>query len=109
MTQHQTHAGAGVAQEDDEEDFTGLYEWNGKEWIKVGWIPVGERLPKEGEWVIIYSPRSLEPPMPAYLGHTSNGKALCWWQGADAWLDMLDWATHWMPLPAPPAEVQSID
>ena len=61
-----------------------------------GWIPVGERLPKEYECVLVY-----RVGMPDFVGpiiafHNADG----WF--VDVMRDPLT-VTHWMPLPAPPS------
>ena len=70
------------------------------EWIKdvidknVGskWIPVTERLPEQGQEVIVYSGGVLKPHVYAYL---------FWNKNYDSWARV----THWMPLPEAPKEV----
>ena len=59
------------------------------------WIPVTERLPEPGEWVLAWS-----------NGYTSAIEAFLEF---GAWIDdafMKVEVTHWMPLPQPPKEVE---
>jgi len=66
------------------------------------WIPVTERLPNRGEWVLAYGP------------HYSHIVAECdrgEWRSVyrdsetgEPWLREAGMVTHWMPLPAPPAD-----
>lgn len=63
------------------------------------WIPVTERLPKEGEFVLVYGD--------LYANKHDGGviavsKRMDWnyWQGFGRERDI----THWMPLPQPPKE-----
>jgi hypothetical protein len=59
------------------------------------WIPAGERLPDEGEWVLWFNPNLSEPTCLARL----DGESLDW--GGDLCMAMRGF-THWMPLPEPP-------
>lgn len=61
------------------------------------WISVKERLPKEGEKVLVYS--RLIPGMP-YITTDTCTKA-----GNFAYCGARGTVTHWMPLPEPPEEV----
>lgn len=60
------------------------------------WISVKERLPEEGEDVLVYLGEGIFE--------------ICWtlkdgfWETRDSYLDT-DAVTHWMPLPEPPKEV----
>jgi hypothetical protein len=66
------------------------------------WIPVTERLPNRGEWVLAYGP------------HYSHIVAECdrgEWRSVyrdsetgEPWLREAGMVTHWMPLPAPPSD-----
>ena len=53
------------------------------------WIPVTERLPEQGQEVIVYSGGVLKPTVFAYQ---------FWNKNYDSWARI----THWMPLPQPP-------
>ena len=53
------------------------------------WIPVTERLPEQGQEVIVYSGGVLKPTVSAYL---------FWDKHYDNWARI----THWMPLPDGP-------
>jgi hypothetical protein len=55
------------------------------------WIPVSERLPEQGQEVIIYTGNILKPTVMAYQ---------FWNPKYDTWTHV----THWMPLPEPPQE-----
>lgn len=57
------------------------------------WIPVAERLPAQGQEVIVYTGNILSPVVMAYK---------FWDKDFDTWLHV----THWMPLPEPPKEVE---
>ena len=59
--------------------------------VQPKWIPVTERLPENGRWVLVYG-RNWAIPIMAF--HES-----------DAWIDdqfEKHSVTHWMPLPEPP-------
>jgi hypothetical protein len=68
--------------------------------VADGWIPVTERLPNRGEWVLAYGP------------HYSHIVAECdrgEWRSVyrdsetgEPWLREARMVTHWMPLPEPP-------
>lgn len=60
----------------------------------VKWIPVAERLPAQGQEVIVYTGNILSPVVMAYK---------FWDKDFDTWLHV----THWMPLPEPPKEVDN--
>ena len=53
------------------------------------WVPVSERLPEQGQEVIIYTGNILKPTVLAYQ---------FWNPKYDTWAHV----THWMPLPEPP-------
>lgn len=55
------------------------------------WIPVTERLPEQGQEVILYTGNILKPTVLAYQ---------FWNPKYDTWTHV----THWMPLPEPPKE-----
>ena len=57
------------------------------------WIPVTERLPEQGQEVIVYDGGVLKPKVFCYL---------FWNPNYDNWARV----THWMPLPEPPKEVE---
>jgi len=61
------------------------------------WIPVTERLPKEGEFVLVYGDLY---PNKRDGGVIAVSKRMDWnyWQGFGRERDI----THWMPLPTPP-------
>jgi len=73
-----------------------------KEWVLVPkeagrWIPVGERLPADGEWVWCYGPnRGCEA---ACISKYWDG-----WVGTDRKNLVAGAYTHWMPLPPEPSE-----
>lgn len=66
---------------------------------KPRWIPVTERLPKEGEFVLVYGDLY---PNKHDGGVIAVSKRMDWnyWQGFGRERDI----THWMPLPKPPKE-----
>ena len=53
------------------------------------WIPVAERLPEQGQNVIVFSGGNLQPEVFAYH---------FWSEEYNSWKGV----THWMPLPNPP-------
>lgn len=53
------------------------------------WIPVSERLPEQGQEVIVYDGGVLKPKVFCYL---------FWNKDYNSWARI----THWMPLPEPP-------
>jgi len=63
------------------------------------WIPVTERLPKEGDFVLVYGDLY---PNKHDGGVIAVSKRMDWnyWQGFGRERDI----THWMPLPQPPKE-----
>lgn len=63
------------------------------------WIPVTERLPKEGEFALVYGDLY---PNKHDGGVIAVSKRVDWnyWQGFGRERDI----THWMPLPEPPKE-----
>ena len=71
----------------------------GREESKPRWIPVTERLPKEGEFVLVYGDLY---PNKHDGGVIAVSKRMDWnyWQGFGRERDI----THWMPLPEPPKE-----
>ena len=56
------------------------------------WIPVSERLPEQGQEVIVASYRMIKPVV---------FTTIFWNKEHDNWYGI----THWMPLPEPPKEV----
>ena len=65
---------------------------DGKAEATPKWIPVSERLPEQGQEVIVYSGGVLKPTVFAYQ---------FWNKHYDSWARI----THWMPLPEPPKGV----
>lgn len=61
------------------------------------WISVKERLPENGETVLVYRPTMKTQYMTSYF----------WYRFCDGAIDIQgnDVITHWMPLPEPPATV----
>ena len=59
---------------------------------KQKWIPVTERLPEQGQEVIVYDGGVAGPKVFAYH---------CWNKDYSSWVRI----THWMPMPEPPKEV----
>ena len=70
-----------------------------EELSKPKWIPVTERLPKEGEFVLAYGDLY---PNKHDGGVIAVSKRMDWnyWQGFGRERNI----THWMPLPQPPKE-----
>jgi Lar family restriction alleviation protein len=60
--------------------------------VPDGWVSVKDRLPKEGDAVLVYEPRR-SPPIQVNE----------YWRDYEAYKDENEWGvTHWMPLPKPP-------
>lgn len=72
------------------------------------WISVKERLPDEGEEVLIFGQYLND--IPKVLGVRSRYKGdQDWkytWEGPDEWVYRENDVTHWMPLPEPPMETE---
>lgn len=70
------------------------------------WISVKERLPKDGEEVLVFGQYLND--IPKVLGVRSRYKGdQEWkytWEGSDEWVYTQDDVTHWMPLPDAPKE-----
>ena len=68
---------------------------------REGWIPVSERLPETDKFVWVYGKHAMQ-----VLACYTDGRFCCYDAEYDeAWtIDIHDKVTHWMPLPAPPAE-----
>lgn len=82
-----------------EVDNTNLTGWLAEEHAKHLWIPMTERLPEEGEFVLVYGDLY---PNKHDGGVIAVSKRVDWnyWQGFGRERDI----THWMPLPQPPKE-----
>ncbi|ENV0480672.1 DUF551 domain-containing protein [Salmonella enterica] len=67
--------------------------------VESGWIPVSERMPEDGEHVIVFHPKDGVMQITFFFAY---GK---WWDAAedDGGLSK-SYFTHWMPLPAPPQQ-----
>ena len=64
------------------------------------WIPVTERLPKEGQRVLAY-----EKPDLIVVAEMHSRMPLVggiWWSTDNGYTPYSVFPTHWMPLPAPP-------
>ncbi len=59
-----------------------------------GWVPVGERLPDTGVWVLVVC---LGVVAIAYYAGKEHG----WYAGSDDCLPF-EWVSYWQHLPAPP-------
>ena len=64
------------------------------------WIPVTERLPEEGQRVLVYE--KLELIVVAELSRSVSGGL--WWSTDNGHTAYSVFPTHWMPLPAPPTD-----
>jgi hypothetical protein len=65
------------------------------------WIPVSERLPDRGEWVLAYGPRYSH-----IVAECDRGEWRSVYMDSETgepWLREAGMVTHWMPLPKPPA------
>ena len=65
--------------------------------LGLGWIPVGERLPKGLVYVLVMCTNEAAP-----LGVACYSYALAEW--VNVWATVGIAVTHWRPLPAPPKE-----
>lgn len=68
---------------------------------KPGWIPVTERLPSYGDWVLGIGPKK------GYYVCEYRGVTQWRRDGCDPWFSAKGSSvtiTHWMPLPQPPKE-----
>lgn len=70
------------------------------------WISVNERLPKEGEEVLVYAKYYIENPIQAYI--SKNGEWMGSYEVTDSMIDSFahdrrissrEFISHWMPLP----------
>jgi len=69
---------------------------------KSGWIPVAERLPKEGQRVLAY-----EKPDLIVVAEMHSRMPLVggiWWSTDNGYTPYSVFPSHWMPLPAPPTD-----
>jgi hypothetical protein len=74
-----------------------------KDMMRPEWIPVTERLPADGESVLVFDPLICEEDWIAQVVF-SNGK---WLSPSEDCRTIYDYApTHWMPLPGPPSEAK---
>ena len=67
-----------------------------REWGQSEWVSVKDRLPENGETVLVYRPTMKIQYMTSYY----------WYRFCDGAIDIQgnDVITHWMPLPEPPKE-----
>jgi hypothetical protein len=65
------------------------------------WIPVSERLPEEGQRVLTYEKPELIVVAEMHSRSVSGG---LWWSTDNGHTAYSVFPTHWMPLPAPPAD-----
>ena len=69
---------------------------NDTNWIPVQWIPVEDRLPERGEWVLACPTTNGKVTKTRHMGkglfNTVMGE------------EMAAKVTHWMPMPEPPEE-----
>ena len=66
----------------------------GKTMAEMKWIPVTERLPEQGQEVVVYDGGVIKPKVFCYL---------FWDKNFTSWTRI----THWMPLPEPPKEADN--
>ena len=66
------------------------------------WVPVEERLPERGQWVLVYGRTRGDMSVlqiPEYVdGHHAGDDGKSWYPGGWG----VGWTSHWMPLPEPP-------
>ena len=87
------------------------------EYVSGGWVSVKDRLPKEGEHVLVHFGRGLRPVREGYISRmTYNDKTKkdfdlpLWvdateqWDGDHGYPEEHHEVTHWMPLP--PFDIQ---
>jgi hypothetical protein len=79
----------------------------GCEYAAPKWIDVKERLPEEGQTVLLVQQKFGTRSPEIYTGEYENGKwTIYHWEGvtkdADNNPDYF-WTTHWQPLPSPPS------
>lgn|GEM_PF-2091415 len=67
--------------------------WRDANTHRMTWVPVAERLPEEGEFVLTFGP-DMRPGHYIPITMFVQGK----WRADGVWLV----PTHWMPLPPPP-------
>lgn len=88
------------------EQFRSTTKEAGDKLTPTGWISVKDRLPEEGEEVLVFGQYLND--IPKVLGVKSRYKGdQDWkytWEGSDEWVYREDDVTHWMPLPEPPKE-----
>jgi len=63
------------------------------------WIPVTERLPEEGQRVLVYERPEVIVVAEMHSRSVSGG---LWWSADNGHTAYSVFPTHWMPLPAPP-------
>jgi hypothetical protein len=62
------------------------------------WIKCSERMPADGERVLVYDPEEIS----VRIARVDIFGRRCWWYD-EACSGPLSAATHWIPLPPPPA------
>lgn len=63
------------------------------------WISVNDRLPKNGDWVLVYGDGKI------YMAFVDQDNQWCVdADGYDGHIENVDWVTHWMELPKGPYE-----
>ena len=65
------------------------------------WILVSDRVPEDGTWCWV-NWNGPGDPFPAMRDSGASGG----WTNGDTWEDFNGEVTHWMPLPAPPADTK---
>ena len=84
-----------------------------KNYRKIEWISVDERLPEEKGDYLVYTERGKMMIMPFFTERNSSSavydRGFCIFEKGrrtndDDWWKPVQYVTHWMPLPEPPSE-----
>lgn len=74
-------------------------EWYARGNLHPRWIPVSERLPEDGVWVLVYVHGDIGL---AWVKHYSDLPEDVWYGLGEGFRLVDDAPTHWMPLPPKP-------